>query len=321
MTIQRVGYREPVVPKVKLERVPFDPAAKVRDAVSFFEVPEQRLKPLASASNKFKPAVDTYWLNKVRKKMITGVIITGSVDALVSTAVGLPVGLAVPASVPILLGIWSILQVSFLPFGVMYSRVHRAEKRNFHSFLLWAKARYNVTFSAKQGISRYLRKNSRYDDLRVTDAKGALVKIVSYEGLYLTDRNSGEELGKSAQVNAPKKVKAAAAQLSPEAKGLFDQINEHLDVLGERSLSPESDHVVSRAARDRDAVVALHADLVRLNGLDEEQKQDIVNSFSTLLKELAEVVRRETKFALAALNVENMYITSREEPAGIALEK
>lgn len=312
-----------VVPKANLDRPRFNPLNTLQGAVSILEVPQQRIKPLSEPSNRFWPAFDLEWAKEQRKVVQVGSLITGGVDTVLGLCVVFPLVLTVPESSPIVLGIWAALQSAFLPFAVIHNRVRRGEKRNFNSFLLWLQGRYNITLSSKQGIPSFLRKDYHYESQWFVDSKGRQLHLRRAHGLYVTPANSYTEFDQSLLAAAPKKVKSAATQLSAEARALFEQINAHLLVLSSRNLSPESEHVVERAARDRDKVVALHADLVHLGieRVDPSQEEAIIASFTTLLAELTAVVGKETKFALDALSVETSYVSSRKERKGISIQK
>lgn len=335
MTSLQAVRKVAVVPKATLTRR--GPVALVKSGATrlweLCQIEERRLLPLSKPSEHFHAAIDRHWLfNLNLNATLGGVLFTALGDLIVSGVTLGVVGAVDPSGFGIAVPLLAIGQLAWVPSGVALRKVHVAKKRNFNAFLLWMQGRYGVTLNRKQGLSSHLAAPNSHGTRDFRDDSGRWLQLANdgYSGYIVRPRGEGGELPSVAAALEPVKTKAnrkalsaPAVQLPHELKALFYQIEEHLQVLSGRALSPESDHVVARAARDRDAVMALVADLIRLkvSSFDEAQDAAIKRTFTTLLAELQEVLRKETTFALEALNIENTYVALREAKPGIRLQK
>lgn len=289
--------------------------------------PGGEIKSVSPTARTFKPVISASgWLTRQRDWRFNSILIAGMSEIFV-----LPVGLGVGFSLPPAIGGFvvggaALAQLMWIPAGVFSARIHRAKSMNFNAFLQWLHGRYGITLDSKQRLYSLL--SNKYapiaDAVPFVDDQGRPLDIEwSYtsDAFAVSDRIQHREPAQLVDAALVVQSTQPAAELSVPLRQLYRQIQERLTTLAERNLSPESDHVVARAKRDVVKIIALYEDLARLHALDAEQEGAVQATFTSLVNELTEVVKKETAFALRELTVETTYVAARQEPKGIQLKK
>jgi hypothetical protein len=301
---------------------------RIKSLLPDLNPPQSGLAQAAAPSSRlFKPPVSgSKWIERQRGGLFLAVLISGTIDAF-AFPIGLSAGLSTPEPLGVLLlAATGLAQAMWLPAAILTTRIHRAKRLNFNAFLNWLHGRYGITLDSKQRLYGLLSKEypGLVDDVPFVDDQGRQMIIKwsyghdAFEILSGSEKREPLQLVDASLVSQPTRP---AAELSYPLRQLYAQIQERFTTLAERDLSPESDHVVARAKRDVAKLVALYADLAHLHALDAEQEAAVQATFTSLVNELTEVVKKETAFALRELTVETTYVAARQEPKGIQLEK
>jgi hypothetical protein len=310
-----------VVPARKAE--PVGKLVKVRKGFpSILGVPEHQKRELSSGGQLFRPAVSLKWLDD--QENLFGGLIAAIVflDAAGALFVGLPWSLGAPATAPAFWTVYGLAQGAWVAPGVLSVPYIRGRRRNFKALVDWMAARYGVKLGAKQGLSGVVANLSpTLHNRTFTDASGQVLTLSgSSEQGYSIWRNN-EEHPRTGAAKAPVSKKQAVGSLPKELRKEHDEVQSLIAKLGQRELSPESDHVVNRAERDLEKVMTLHADLWELSVITQSNLDEIEQVLIQLRAELTEVFQREAQWTLNALKIESTYVKAREERPGMKLQE
>jgi hypothetical protein len=289
---------------------------KPKHSSSLLSVPERYLRTPASKDSHFQETVDMSWLQKRFDSIETGQFGLIMADIFIGGTSAFVTGMTTGAWA-LVGGTLAAAQVLWVVPGLVWMPAYKAKRRNFQIFLNWMQERYGVTINAPQGLPNFLVHLTSSPSHTFADDKGQVLALNRYEGnvyglTYGEGPNKGAEYPLTAAAKVPQLKKQLEVTLPKDLQEAQAEVERLIAMLGQRDLSPESDH---------EKVLALYSDLHGLGAVTDAHRENIDRVLNQLRVELTGVLQREAEWALNALTVETTYVTSREERPGFKITK